>query len=365
MHVPLTDLATQYRRIRKEIDAAVCRVFDAADFTNSTYVRLFENKFAAIQRVNECVAVNNGTSALHASLLALEVGPGDEVIVPSHTFIATPLAVSLTGATPVFADCDPVYFTIDAAHAASLVTPRTRAIIPVHLYGQMAPMDPLQKIKEISLVEDCAQAHLASQYKRSAGSIGTAGCFSFYPVKNLGAFGEGGAVTSNDEALAQKVRKIRTYGSEDKFRFELTGHNYRMEELQGSILEAKLPFLGEWTARRQEIAAIYENGLSDIPEIGLPATAPGNVHVYHLFVIKTTQRDALRSFLQKKDIVTGLHYPVPCHLQPVYTGLGYAQGDLPVTEEIAGQVLSLPMSESHTDQQIDYVISSIREFYRA
>ncbi len=366
MHVPLTDLALQYQSIKSEIDEGIRRVFEAADFTNSTWVKRFEEAFAGMHGARHCIAVSNGTAALHAVLMALGIGPGDEVIVPATTFVATAMAVSLTGARPVFTDITPDTCTLDPPKVKKLINGNTKAVIPVHLYGQMASVELLAdmlKSRGIPLIEDCAQAHLARRKGRYAGTMGLAGCFSFYPVKNLGAFGEGGAILTDDDTLADELRSIRTYGSAGKFLIERIGHNYRLSEIQGSILEKKLPHLTRWTDRRREIADLYRNGLGDIDGLRLPVIADENEHVFHLYVIQTPMRDELMNFLTAHKIQTGLHYPVPCHLQPVYKKPGYTAGDLPVSERHAKECLSLPMSESHSNHQIQYVIRQIRQFF--
>ncbi len=367
MRVPFIKLTDQYHSIKPAIDQAIAEVFEAGLFTNSVRVKRFEQSFAAYHNSPHCIAVNNGTAALHTALQSLKTGPGDEVILPSHTFISTALAVSYTGATPIFVDCDPKYFSLDMAQVEKSLSPKTKAIIAVHLYGQMAPMDELNTLSEnnpLSIIEDCAQAHGSRQNGQLAGTLGKAGCFSFYPVKNLGAYGEGGAVITSDRTIQEKIRMLRMYGSREKYTYELLGNNYRMSELQGAILQVKLEKLEEWTARRIALAERYTDQLHGLAEITTPAVRPGNKHVFHLYVIRTRKRDELREYLEEKGIRTEIHYPVPCHLQPVYAHLGYKQGDFPVTEAISNEALSLPLCEQHTDEEIDYVCEQIKSFFQ-
>ncbi len=366
MRVPFADLTRQYQEIRPEVDEAIRQVFERGSFTNDAAVRDFEKDFARLHAPGECIAVGNGTAALHTALLAAGIGPGDEVLLPSHTFISTALAVSHAGATPVFVDCDPEYYLIDAENAAQKITVRTRAIIAVHLYGQMAAMEKIQDLADthnLLIIEDCAQAHLATRKDRVAGTWGIAGCFSFYPVKNLGAYGEGGAVISASKDLITRVKMLRTYGSSDKYTYEFPGFNYRMSELQGAILRVKLRHLQNWNSRRAKMADYYNEQLKEVSQIALPKVMEGNNHVYHLYVIRTERRDALREYLTRAGITTEIHYPRPCHLQPVYAHSDYRPGALPVTEMITGQILSLPLNEQLTPAQADYVCETIRSFF--
>lgn len=366
--VPFLDLKAQYRSIKPEVDAAIMNVLEHAAFVAGPNVARFEEGFARLHHVPYCVGVNSGTSALHIVLMALDIGPGDEVIVPANTFFATAEAVSLTGARPVFVDCEETYYNLDPAQLEAAITPQTRAVIPVHLYGQPAEMAPIQAIAEkhrLHLVEDCAQAHLATYQGQSVGSFGVAGCFSFYPGKNLGAYGEAGAVVTRDEALYRKMMALREHGSSRKYYHHLVGHNYRMEGIQGAVLDVKLKYIADWTRRRQENAQWYRECLQAIPELILPAERADSTHVYHLYAVRVQRREELIQFLQAADIQTGIHYPVPCHLQEAYANLGHQAGDFPVAERCANSELSLPMFPELTREQIEYVSDAIRRFYQA
>ncbi len=365
MQVDFIDLKSQHSEIEEEISAAVGDVFRSAAFSGGPFVSAFEAEFARECGSRFCVAVNSGTSALHITLTALGIGPGDEVIVPANTFFATPESVSLCGATPVFVDCDAAY-SIDADQIEAAVTPRTRALIPVHLYGTPVDMGPLMTIASrygLKVVEDCAQAHGASFRGKKIGTSGIAGCFSFYPSKNLGCCGEGGAVITGDSDLYEKMRALRDHGSTEKYRHEMIGFNYRMDGLQAAVLSVKLRHLAEWTDRRRKIAAVYFEQLSGLPGLSLPVISGNAKPVFHLFPIRTPQRDALRDFLAGKKISTGIHYPVPCHRQKAYEHLGYLPGSLLTCETWAEELLSLPMNEQITGDQAVYVCESVREFF--
>ncbi len=364
LKIPFVDLKTQYFSIKEEIDGAVCKVLESSQFILGKAVADFELAFARAHGVQHCYGVSSGTDGNHLVLWALGIGPGDEVIVPSHTFIATAWGITLCGATPVFVDCDPESFTIDPQSVERRITRRTKAIVAVHLYGQAANMDPLKDIAErhrLFLVEDCAQAHFAEYKGTRVGGLGRAASFSFYPGKNLGAYGEGGAVTTNDPELARKFKMMRDHGSDRKYYHDLPGHNYRMEGIQGAILGVKLRHLEKWTAARRKNAALYTNLLGGVPDLETPREMPYARHVYHLYVIRTTHRDRLQKHLDERGISTGLHYPVPLHLQQVFQGLGYREGDLPVTERVAHTILSLPMYPELTEEQIHYICDAIKE----
>jgi dTDP-4-amino-4,6-dideoxygalactose transaminase len=365
MRIPFLDLKTQYTSIRVEIAEAIQRVLDSTQYILGPEVAAFEESFASAHGASHCVATNNGTSALHLALWALGIKSGDEVILPVNTFIATAEAVLLCGATPIFVDHDN-YYAIDAEEVERRITRRTRAIMAVHLYGQLADMPELSSIAKrngLMLLEDAAQAHLASLDGKRSGAWGKATGFSFYPGKNLGAYGEAGAVLTEDPALAEKMRRIRDHGSENKYWHTIAGHNYRLEALQGAILNVKLKYLQSWTEARQHHAAEYAERLVGIPEISLPKVRDAAGHVYHLYVIQAKDRDKLREFLEKREISTGLHYPVPLHLQPCFRNLGYKEGAFPRAERAAGRILSLPMYPELTSEQIAFVADSIREFY--
>jgi dTDP-4-amino-4,6-dideoxygalactose transaminase len=366
MKVNFLDLKSQYLSIKDEIDQAIQNVLVNTAFTAGPYVKSFEDNFAKRHNAKYCVGVNNGTSALHATLMALEIKAGDEVIVPVNTFFATPESVSLTGATPVFVDCEGKFYNIDPDKIENAITKNTKAIIAVNLYGQPAQ---LNKIKEIAdkhnliLIEDCAQSHISELNGQSVGTYGLCGCFSFYCGKNLGAYGEGGAVITNDEKLYKKIMMIRDHGMSQKYHHEIVGHNYRMEGIQGAILDVKLKYLDEWTVTRRKNAELYGKYLKDCKEIVLPEEMPNAKHVYHLFVIRAERRDELMDYLKENEIYTGLHYPIPCHLQNAYKFLGYKEGDFPVSEKYSKEILSLPMSEQLKEDEIKYVSEKIKEFY--
>jgi dTDP-4-amino-4,6-dideoxygalactose transaminase len=299
-------------------------------------------------------------------VMACEVRPGDEVITTSHTFIATAEAIALTGAKPVFVDIDPQTYTMDVSQIEAQITPQTRAIIPVHLYGQSADMDPIVELAEqrgIRVIEDACQAHGARYKGRRTGGLGHVAAYSFYFSKNLGAYGEGGMVTTRDGELAQKLRMLRDHGSPERYHHELVGLNGRLDEIQAAVLRVKLPHLDDWNAQRRANAMHYTELLAGIEEAMAPAIAPYAEHVFHLYVVRVPQRDALLAHLRERGVGAGIHYPVPCHLQPAFRELGYAPGDLPVTERIAGEIVSLPMYAELTAEQRVYVADAIREFY--
>jgi dTDP-4-amino-4,6-dideoxygalactose transaminase len=369
MTVPFVDLQAQYRTIRAEVDEAVRRVLDSSAFILGREVEAFERAFADYVGARECVGVSNGTAAIQLALQACGVGAGDEVLVPANTFFATAEAVSTAGATPVFVDCDPATYNIDAGKIESAVTERTRAIIPVHLYGQPADLDAVFEVAErhgLIVVEDAAQAHGARYKGERVGARGRAGCFSFYPGKNLGAYGEGGAVVTDDAEVARRVRMLRDHGSEQKYRHELIGYNFRLEGIQGAVLGVKLKYLDGWNAARRAHAARYRERLAPLEDAGaltLPRESADAEHVYHLFVVQTDARDALQRYLSSAGVQTGIHYPVPVHLQPAYAPLKHKEGDFPNAESQARRVLSLPMFAELTEYQIKYVADAVSDFY--
>jgi len=366
MKVDFLDLKSQYLSIRDEVDKSIKDVLLDTAFTVGKYVEEFERNFAKKHNAKYCVGVNSGTSALHTALMALEIGFGDEVIVPVNTFFATPESISLCGAVPVFVDCEPDYYNIDASKIEELISEKTKSIIAVHLYGHPANMGEIRRIADrynIILIEDCAQAHLAKLNGRLVGTFGICGCFSFYCSKNLGAYGEGGAIVLNDEGLYKKMMMIRNHGMAQKYHHEIIGHNYRMAGFQGAILDVKLKYLDEWTETRRKNAGLYRRYLSDCKEIILPKEMPDAKHVYHLFVVRCKKRDKLMKFLKDNQIYTGLHYPIPCHLQKAYKNLGYHEGNFPISEKYADEILSLPMSEQLNKDEIKYVAEKIKSFY--
>lgn len=359
--IPFVDLQAQYRSIKEEVDAAIGRVLENASFVLGREVASFEDSFAEYTGARFCVGVSNGTAAIQLALMACGIGAGDEVIVPANTFFATAEAVSTAGATPVFVDADPVSYTIDVRQIESRITPRTRAVIPVHLYGQPADLDPILEIaarRNLIVIEDAAQAHGALYEGRRVGTFGSAACFSFYPGKNLGAYGEGGAVVTGDEEIARAVRRLRDHGSERKYHHDVIGYNFRLEGIQGAVLSVKLPFLDSWNALRREHAAAYNKLLAGA-DLMLPQEMSYARHVYHLYVVQAEERDELQKDLAEAGVQTGIHYPVPIHLQPAYAFLGYGRGSFPVTEGQASRVLSLPMFPELTDEQISIVAKSI------
>ncbi|MEW5800014.1 MAG: DegT/DnrJ/EryC1/StrS family aminotransferase [Bacteroidota bacterium] len=367
MQIPFLDLKAQYQSIKNEVNPAIQQVLDNTAYILGKSVADFEKTFAAEHNVKHCIAVGSGTDGNHLALWALGIGPGDEVIIPANTFIATAWGATLCGATPVFVDCHPESYNIDPSKVESAITPKTKAIVAVHLYGQPADLDPLRDIAKkhnIYLVEDAAQAHLAEYKGKRIGGLSTIASFSFYPGKNLGAYGEGGAVTTNDDVLARKVRLFRDHGSEKKYYHETLGHNYRMDGIQGAVLGVKMKYLARWTESRRKNAEKFHTALRGISQIILPKEMNHAKHVYHLFVILAERRDELMKYLNEHGIATGLHYPVPLHLQECFKGLGYSKGDFPFTEAYASKLLSLPMFAELNDDHIDYIASTVKNFYR-
>jgi dTDP-4-amino-4,6-dideoxygalactose transaminase len=364
IRVPYLDLRAQYKTIKAEIDAAIAGVLDSCQFVLGTEVAGFEQDFAAYCGAAECVALNSGTSALHLALLAAGVGPYDEVITVPFTFVASVAAVVYVGARPVLVDIDPRSFTMDPAAIEALITPRTKAILPVHLYGQSADMDPIMEVARrhhLVVIEDAAQAHGAKYKGRPVGSLGDIACFSFYPGKNLGACGEGGAVTTSNANYAHTIRLLRDWGQDRKYHHLLRGFNHRMDAFQGAILRVKLRHLEQWTESRREIVVKYNRALAH-SGVERPTEMPWARHVYHAYTLRSKDRDALQAALQKLDIQTGIHYPVPVHLQPAYADLGYARNALPESEKAAHEVLSLPLYPEMTDDQIQTVWRAVTDF---
>jgi dTDP-4-amino-4,6-dideoxygalactose transaminase len=361
MTVPFLDLKAQYASIKSEVDAAVLRVLASTTYVLGPEVEAFEKEFATAHNVKHAVAVNTGTSALHVALLAAGIKAGDEVITVSMTFIATVSAIRYTGATPVFVDVDPVTGTMEVSQIESKITPRTRVIMPVHLYGQPADMDPIMDIAKrhkLIVIEDACQAHAAEYKGRRVGGIGDIAGFSFYPGKNLGAYGEGGLATTNDDKYAHTMRLLRDWGQEKKYYHDVHAFNYRMDAIQGAILRVKMRQLEKWTDARRAHAARYENLLRE-SGIKRATEAKGRKHVYHIYGVYHERRAELQTALQAAGIHTGIHYPIPVHLQRAYADLGYKVGDLPVTETIARTQLSLPMFPELTDEQIGTVAKEV------
>jgi dTDP-4-amino-4,6-dideoxygalactose transaminase len=361
--IPLVDLQAQYRSIKPEIDRAVQGVLDSAQFILGSEVSAFEQAFAGYAGAGDCVALNSGTSGLHLALLAAGIGPGDEVLTVPFTFVATVAAIEYSGATPVLVDVDPVYLTMDPAAVEARITSRTRAIMPVHLYGQPADMDPILEIarrRNLLVIEDAAQAHGAEYRGRRCGSMGHMAVFSFYPGKNLGAYGEGGAVVTSDPEYARRMRMLRDWGQEKKYEHRMKGFNYRMDGIQGAILRVKLRHLEAWTDARRSHAAAYDRALAELPAT-LPSVRPGCRHVYHVYTLRLRDRERVQSALRERGVQTGIHYPIPVHLQPAYANLGYVEGAFPVAEQAAREVLSLPLFPEMTDEQLRTVVGAVRE----
>jgi dTDP-4-amino-4,6-dideoxygalactose transaminase len=361
--VPYLDLKAQYRSIKTEIDAAIARILDSCQFVLGAEVAGFEEDFAAYCGTAECIALNSGTSALHLALLAAGVGPGDEVITVPFTFVASVAAVTYAGARPVLVDIDPRSFTLDPSAIEAAITPRTKAILPVHLYGQSADMDPIMEVARrhgLVVIEDAAQAHGAKYKGRAVGGIGDMACFSFYPGKNLGAYGEGGAVTTNNTDYARTIRMLRDWGQDRKYHHVLRGFNYRMEGFQGAILRVKLRHLERWTEARRAVVRLYNQLLAD-SAVETPKEMPWARHVYHVYTLRTDDRDSLQASLQAGGIQTGIHYPVPVHLQPAYADLGYGRSDFPRSEAAAEQVLSLPLYPELSPQAVAEVTGAVKK----
>lgn len=365
--VPFVDLGAEYRAIAPEIQRRIERVLLSAQFVLGEPVQEFEEMFAEFVQTDYAIGVSSGLDALRLTLHALDVGPADEVIVPANSFIATALAVTAVGARPVLVDCDPETYNIDAVGVEKAISPRTRAIIPVHLTGLSADMAAILDVAErqrLYVVEDAAQAHGTLYRGRPCGSLGTAGCFSFYPSKNLGAYGDAGMVVTNSRKLADRLRCLRNYGQIEKHVHIEKGLNARLDGLQAAVLAAKLPHLREWNRVRASHAAAYRAALDGVGDIGFQKQAPYLTHVYHLFVIETGHRESLRKHLAEVGIMTGVHYPVPIHRQPAYRDLGYRAGDFPNSERLAERVLSLPMFPQLRAEQLNLVVERIREFFK-
>jgi dTDP-4-amino-4,6-dideoxygalactose transaminase len=365
--VPFVDLPAQYPAIAPEINEAVARVIHDADFILGREVGLFEEEFAAYCEAKYAVGVDSGTSALELALRAYDIGPGDEVITAANTFIASALAISHAGAKPVLVDVDPYTYTIDVDGIANAITARTKAILPVHLYGHPAHMDPIRQLAAkygLVVIEDACQAHGARYRGKRTGSLGHAAAFSFYPGKNLGAFGDGGMVVTNDHEIAKRLEMLRNYGQKEKYHHQFRGYNRRLDTLQAAILRVKLKYLEKWNAARRWNAKLYSESLEGTGVV-TPVEAAGAESVWHLYVIRAENRDVLRESLVSKGISPGIHYPIPIHLQPAYKDLDYKRGDFPITEAHAGRILSLPMYAELTADQIEFVALTIRDLLSA
>jgi dTDP-4-amino-4,6-dideoxygalactose transaminase len=371
--VPMADLKAQYHSLKPEIDAAIARVLESSAFILGPEVAAFEQEFASYSGAEHGIGVNSGTSALHLAVLAAGIGEGHEVITTPFTFVATAAAIRYTGARPVFVDIDPCSFNMDPSKIEAAITARTRAIMPVHLYGQPADMDPILEIArrhKLVVIEDAAQAHGAEYKGRRCGSIGDMACFSFYPGKNLGAFGEGGLVTTNNADYANMIRLLRDWGSARKYEHTYRGYNYRLEGIQGAILRVKLRRLEAWTEARRTHAALYIDALGKLG-FRVPCEMPwaGSLgktrHVYHVFTLRTPHRSALQQHLQSAGIQSGIHYPVPVHLQPAHADLGYGRGSFPQAEKAANEVISIPVHPELSPEQLGEVCDAMAAFAAA
>jgi len=366
MEIPLVDLKRQYSASRDEFHAGLDAVLESMQLFLGPNIRGFEEEYARYVNAVDCVGVSDGTAALHLVLRACDIGPGDEVITVSHTFFATVEAINLVGATPVFVDIDPSTYNMDLAAVEEAITPRTKAILPVHLYGRMVHMPDIMDTARrngLRVIEDACQAHGAHIDGRMAGTFGDAGCFSFYYSKNLGAYGEAGGVVTSDPEIAQRVRMLRDHGSIKRYHHDVLGLNARLDEMQAAVLRVKLPLLDGWNEARRRIAARYNAALGHLP-IDLP-TLPGEDHVFHLYVIRTRNRDELRAHLERRGIHAGIHYPVPCHLQRACASFSAGMGSLPVTESVVGEILSLPIFPELRDEEVDHVVRALEEFFAA
>ena len=364
MRVPFLDVGGTYQEIKPELDAAISRVLESGWFILGPEVTAFEREYAEYVGVKHCIGVGNGLEALHLALRAMGIGPGDEVIVPSNTYIASWLAVSYTGATPVPVEPVEATYNLDPARLEAAITPRTKAIMPVHLYGQTVDMGPLNEIAKrhgLKVLEDGAQAQGSRYQGQRAGGLGDAAGWSFYPGKNLGAFGDAGAVTTNDDKIAEQVRILRNYGSQVKYYNIVQGYNSRLDEIQAAVLRVKLKYLDEWNQRRNEIAAYYLSNLGGTNLI-LPQVAAGADPVWHIFIVRSPQRDQLQASLKEAGVETVIHYPVPPHLQQAYSELGFAEGSFPISEAIHREVLSLPIGPHLTEAQAAQVVKAVRQF---
>ena len=363
MQVPFIDLKPQYQALASEIDMAMANVIQNSAFVLGSEVSLFEQEFAEYCETEYAVGVDSGTSAIELALRAYGIGAGDEVITAANTFIATALAISYTGATPVLVDVDPQTYNIDPDKLSDTITKKTRAIIPVHLYGQPANMDPILEVarrKGLIVIEDACQAHGAKYNRKRVGSLGHAAAFSFYPAKNLGAFGDAGMVVTSDENIVKTIRMLRNVGQSQKYHHELKGFNHRLDALQAAVLRVKLTRLDGWNAARRQHADLY-NRLFEGSGVATPFVADYSEHVYHLYVVRVEDRNGLQSYLSEKQVFTGIHYPIPIHLQPAYQDLGYRKGDFPITETYAGQIMSLPMYPDLTSQMIVQVSELVEQ----
>lgn len=364
LFVPFVDLKSQFKELQPDINKALEPVFENTSFILGPQVREFEAAFAAYIGAKHCITVHSGTAALHVALLAAGIGAGDEVITVANTFIATAEAIAFAGATPVFVDVDQKTYNMDASMLESAITSKTRAIMPVHLYGQPCDMAPILEIAKkhgLKVIEDCAQSHGATYRGRSTGTFGEIGCFSFYPGKNLGAAGEGGAIVTSDDKIAETARLIRDHGSAKKYHHEIVGHNFRLDTLQAAVLNVKLPHLNGWNEGRRRAAKFYSDRLANVDGIVVPHVPDSVVPVFHLYIVQLAGRDDVQKTLAEANIQSGIHYPIPLHLQPAFKHLNYVEGRFPVSERLAPRILSLPIFPEITEEQQNHVIDTLIE----
>jgi dTDP-4-amino-4,6-dideoxygalactose transaminase len=364
MTIPFVDLKLQYRTLKTQMDAAISAVVERGAFIMGKEHNEFEQSLASYIGVKHCLGVSTGTDALELAVRACGIGSGDEVITVPNTFIATTEAISCAGATFRWVEVDPRTYNMDPAKIEAAITPRTKALLPVHLYGQPAEIGPIMEIARkhrLKVIEDCAQAQGAKYHGRQVGTFGDVACFSFYPSKNLGAYGDGGAVTTNDDEIADHVKLMRNHGAREKYVHEIEGYGRRLDNLQAAILNVKLPHLDEWNAARRRAAALYDRLLADIPGVVAPCVPPGIEPVYHLYVIQVPNRDHVQAMLKAQGVETGIHYPIPLHQQPAYAHLGFKPADFPISAALGSKILSLPMFAEITEDQIRIVVVELRK----
>ena len=367
MNIPFIDFHPQYETIKKEISVGLEKVFEKGNFILGEEAQQFEARFAQYCEARYGVGVNSGTDALYLAVSALGIGPGDEVILPTHTFIATALCVSYTGATPVFADIEETTYNIDVASLQKKITKKTKAVIPVHIYGQAANMDEINAVAGqhgIKVIEDAAQAHGATYKNRKIGSLGDVACFSFYPTKSLGAFGDAGMVVTKDETIAKKVMMLRDYGRVGRYEHKVKGHNSRLDTVQAVVLNAKLKYLDEWNQMRRNVAATYAECLNGVAGVTVPTIAAERTHVFQTYAVRVQDRDRVMEELRKKGVGVLIHYPIPVHLQEAYQDAGCQRGDFPQAEKIANEILSLPMFPHMTREQVQIVCEGLKAALR-
>jgi dTDP-4-amino-4,6-dideoxygalactose transaminase len=367
MNVPFVDLNAQYLSLKGEIDAAIQSVVNKTAFVGGPYVQEFETAFAEKYGVKHCISCANGTDAIYITLKALRIGPGDEVITVANSWISTSETISQAGARPVFVDIDPDYYHIDPQKIEEKISSKTKAVIPVHLFGQPASIDEIQGICEkhnLFLIEDCAQAHFATYEGRKVGTFGIAGTFSFYPGKNLGAYGDAGAIITDDDNLAERARMFANHGSLRKHQHDMEGINSRLDGVQAAILSVKLKYIDKWNLARNKNALVYNRLLSGLGQIRTPKIRENSFHIFHLYVIRSEKRDELANFLKSKGIETGIHYPTALPFMTAYSYLGHKRSDFPIANQMQDGILSLPMFPELTDEQINYVASSTKEFFK-